>query len=629
MRASLLVTLSALTPLALAACAPIEPLDPDAPALAEAEAPLWGTPGRYPWGDLFRPRAAARDCRTRPAADPAWWCGHRDPAPATDACTDDTWLAFRLTDAPCPAAPGWLVTTPWSDAAHPDLQRVCRYTVGPDVDTPALATLPDVRHLRLERDCRVTAPQSLPPEIWQPLEDAFLTQVDRPAFGPDDQVAPVRVALLDSSPDTGLDGGVAPGGESLHGLAMGNIIRAIACPARRGEIGPCAARLDHHLALPRAYGDHYPRRGGAYGSQAELTDALVAALAAWHQDPTDPRLIINLSIGWTAMHGGDPQDPRRFVPLTALWALDLASCQGALTFAAAGNRTAVDAEGATYPAAWTTTPSICDPTRPPIHAVGAVDGRDAPIALGRPGSQPRLVAPGAHVIVADERLDFPLHTAMTGTSISTAAATAAAALVWAWRPDLDAADVADTLYLAGAPLDRDADIDLDGAPPQRRLDTCAALTRACSDGFCPAPAPACTGRPADARPDTVALLAHLHGDPDLVDGDPAPLAPAPDIYDAPYALPQPGMTQCPYCGLQSGLLYGTLEAPNGATFAGAQLHIDDGLDGVTVDLPPLAQGVPFKIDTGHDGEVKGAWLTGQLFIDGKAVDTASEIVIVD
>lgn len=216
---------------------------------------------------------------------------------------------------------------------------------------------------------------------------------------------------------------------------------------------------------------------------------------------------------------------------------------------------------------------------------------------------------------------------MTGTSIATAATSAAAALVWAWRPDLDAGEVADTLHASGAVLDRTADIDLVADVPQRRLDTCAALTRACVGGECVAPA--CAGRPDDARPDLAALLELAHGDADLVEDDPQPLTPGEDVYDAPYALPQPGVSQCPFCGLQNGLLYGTLVSYDDAVLVGVELHIQDGLGGVTIALPPLPEGVAFKIDTGYFGEVKGAWLTGQLQLDGKTIDGASEIAVIE
>lgn len=590
------------------------------------------TVSRYPWGPVFDSAAAAADCATD--SGPRWWCGgrERDGVVDPDACPDTTWLAFRLADPPCPDVDGFVLEAPFAASLHPDLDRVCRYTWTVPGAPPAVDLLPDNATLRVERDCRVVGGHAVPEQVWRPLEAAWFTQLSLPDYSADPvpSVGTTRVAVLDSSPGGGVVGGPSPGQTSSHGLAIGGAIRAIACPAARDADGPCAAALDHHIALPRAEGDEKPPRGGAYGTQGEFADAVVAALTAWKAAPSTAPLIINLSIGWTPMHGGDVADRRRFTPMAGLWALDLAACQGALAIAASGNRSGVDGTGATYPAAWTAEPSLCDATRPPVYAAGGVDGRDLPISLGRPGSLPRLLVPASQVIVADERFGQPAGLVpLSGTSLAAAATSAAAALVWAWRPDFDAAQVMETLYAAAAPIDGFAEVDLNGAVPRRRLDTCAALTLACVGGICAAPPPACPGRPEDARADAAALLGLMHSAAVDIVGPAAMLGLGVDVNDAPYAVPQPTVTQCPFCGISGGLLYGTLVSTPGAVLVGAVLHIDDGIAGVSIPLPNLPEATPFKLPIGYNGEIKGAWLEGQLFINGKFVETASEIVVVD
>ena len=76
-------------------------------------------------------------------------------------------------------------------------------------------------------------------------------------------------------------------------------------------------------------------------------------------------------------------------------------------------------------------------------------------------------------------------------------------------------------------------------------------------------------------------------------------------------------------------MWGTLVSTPGASLVQATLQIDDGISGVAIPMPPLAEGTPFKVPIGYNGEVKGAWLEGKLWLDGKIIGTASEVVVVD
>ncbi|MEO1339485.1 MAG: hypothetical protein AAFV29_27845, partial [Myxococcota bacterium] len=128
---------------------------------------------------------------------------------------------------------------------------------------------------------------------------------------------------------------------------------------------------------------------------------------------------------------------------------------------------------------------------------------------GRTQARPRLVAPAAHAVVPDGAGHSALQ---TGTSVATAVASAAFAIVWSYRPGLSAEDVFDIVYAGGADIGRPVQLCAAGeceAQTAHRVSICGAVKKACSEGagLCPAKMPACAQLPGGrvARPNLKSL----------------------------------------------------------------------------------------------------------------------------
>ena len=143
---------------------------------------------------------------------------------------------------------------------------------------------------------------------------------------------------------------------------------------------------------------------------------------------------------------------------------------------------------------------------PFVFAVGGVDGADNEIYNARPKSTPRLVAPSEHAVAlvpagtkymdeqgaSVELLESQPTRRLTGTSVSAAVASAAAALVWSYRGKLTAPEVMELVYNGAEDLSPQTS--RVGAPdPVHRISLCGALTAACKGGAdrCPASLPSC------------------------------------------------------------------------------------------------------------------------------------------
>jgi hypothetical protein len=287
-------------------------------------------------------------------------------------------------------------------------------------------------------------------------------------------------------------------------------------------------RVHHELALAHALGGGSwtaDPQGGHFGYQSDLAAAIERAVDAWRQggEPHGHRLVVNLSLGWLGAFGGAAGDTSaELAPARSVHAaIQKAVCRGALVFAASGNDSGgtAHASGMIYPAAWTVqdrpTAARCKAFGKPaagyvavgrlLEAVGGVDGADRALAIARPLSTPRLVAPGSLGTALDT--DGQPLAPLTGTSVSTAVASAAAAVAWAYVPSLDAPAVAESVYLSGRWLQPGADPGCcRGTCAVRRVSTCGALARVCADGaggVRPGCVPTtCLDRPAfiDARP---------------------------------------------------------------------------------------------------------------------------------
>jgi hypothetical protein len=560
------------------------------------------------------------------------------PRNMREACPPNQWVGYVLVPRATCAAPGrahggrWLTSRPFADSGDTELARYCVYRFAPDPGVSPqnadVGALPDVDWMRLERDCDVVAP--LAPDYEKAHEakaEGYAAQLGvadnwmLPAG-----LARIRVAVVDAGPDNNL------GGPSIdrtsHAETVGALVMSIAC---RHGVGPgCAATIKNHLALPRV--SRYETdtvRGGHYGSLLEAAQGIYAAVASFLSAGTEDHLVINMSFGWDGQWGGrDPRTtrlPARLVHEVARYA----TCKGALLVGAAGNRNVPDVDGPMFPAAWEAEAATCGPASattytPLVHAVGALDGGDQMIPTARPGATPRVEAPGmqAAVYVLDDQNDTLYRTrVLTGTSMAAAAASGTAALIWGLRPDLAPADVMELVYASGVRIGRFATFGLNGAlAEQRRLSVCGAVRAACKGGggLCPQSIDAlvpCPDRPAGQDPgpdwDVVLDLMYPPGDPiftvetENYQGAPVGMA---DETVQPYAIPQPGTTGCPDCGVDSmGQFKGQIALKSGYQWIkanvvfwgkngdGTQFTTSFTITQQTLGGPDLFAGKPFLI----------------------------------
>lgn len=333
--------------------------------------------------------------------------------------------------------------------------------------------------------------------------------------------------------------------------------------------------------------------------------------------------------------GNKQQQPMSAGAAAVYGVLVYASCQGALVIASAGNDMgyAGAASGPILPAAWekqaapsaedceawfgdiVRRPTVAAPAttyRPLVHAVGAVTEADVPIMVSRPGGMPRLAAPGARL------LGFPAtpmlagyapicdstgrvcdrSRPMTGTSISAAVVTAAAALVWAQRPDLAPETVMQTIWEAGVDLGYPAEFsggDLGpGARNVHRVSLCRAVGHACfSDFMGLGGAPGLPGGDVshcpEARPVCPTPRAYAGGTRPALDGSRSDEGRAPLPGSLALVFGQPGVGVCPACTVEVGPA--ALDAAgnpiswgwvlSGASVLSRTFWIDSGATGLT------------------------------------------------
>lgn len=451
--------------------------------------------------------------------------------PGHDDCTlggtvPNDWVASRLFEAGSPHVAAL------SESVPAELERFCAYDFGgleQDLVSgyaaliSAVDTHADMDVTTLSADCRGEFEQAnlYDPTIGAELRAAFMTNigwtdgvlVDQTY----DQRETIEVAVVDTVSQAAADDpNIDP--TNAHGLQMAALIREVACPAERSD---CVNAVRHELALPRDDWDTAPDWivGGRHGGQGDLAMAIYAAVEGWRErrlaDPNNsaPRLVVNLSIGWTRMNE-EALLSERGPHASVLAAMRFASCHGALMFAAAGNTDdelcpdfdygplsparfeALPAPSLLECTAWGYVPqwTLSHPVfalpgayAPLVHAVGALDEFDEPLINSREGAMPRLAALGANGI-ADPSAD-----ALSGTSVSAALVSATAALLWSYRPELRPDEIAELIHDGGWDLGYNADFSLpNDTDPVRRLSVCAALEAACSGQGVECPTPGCS-----------------------------------------------------------------------------------------------------------------------------------------
>lgn len=515
-------------------------------------------------------------------------------------------------------------TTFFADGSSP----YCKYTwnkpdLEPDFDELRDQLNPDhVPSLEPERDCPVVgvhasadpAPSGVL-AVWEPLRKSFWQLAGR-SEGP---LAPlkygnkVRVAVLDTSQLEYEDMSLPPYGDAdEHGRLVGRVIGDLSCPeATKEGLGlGCATEIKNYPALARKDDQSVPNwfsgppEGGHYGTLTELAEAIERALADWNiartQKDGPPRLVINLSVGWSPVYeppaSGSPTgeiNPAT-LPLHArpvYTALARAACAGAVVVAAAGNRDLSTGFGMIYPAAWERAPApsygnciekypLRAPRgtkpaqlpifpsgnafayRPLVYAAGALDALDQRAGVTRKGGVPRLAAYGVGVVTTEPRTGGVTRI-KSGTSLSTAVTSAAVGLAWAYKPELRPDEIMKIVYESGTEVAPATELEppicagQSCSGPVRRVSVCAAAARVrCDTGDCGDTGPSCKTLPAGAA-DLPSPLVDWAGEgfhvepistPGTCPGGPGSCNWGGDTSSAePWVGPQPGSGGCDTC----------------------------------------------------------------------------------
>lgn len=415
-----------------------------------------------------------------------------------------------------------------------------------------------------EPDCIVAGEAPPPQPLEADLADAFQSSIGIPGLAEVSAAAgsqePVMIAVVDTSPPG------AGGGNAVHGQAIASIIEQVACGA--APPGPCALAVRRFLGLPRVLGpdgvsvDEDPS-GGYFGFQSDLTRGLQEAMNEWMSAPPSTKLVVNLSVGWEPTCSASS----RVVEPVVAQAVE----RGALVLAASGNRRLGSCiEGPVAPAAWTDL----------VHAVTPVDDALDDLVTFRPGSNARIAAHGFMAVTSS---GGTTHGPLSGSSVSTAVVSGAAALVWSYRPWLTADQVMDLLWASGEERQVSADFyrGAGTAPTQRVVTACRALASALNV-LAASPIPCKSPTRPDVRdlwgnaPILVADVVELT----LEDAPTSTVScpwcsgaeldtkvfgspPVPALAD-PWGVPQPDNAGCPMCGIK-------LETTNAGTSGTARL----------------------------------------------------------
>ena len=425
-----------------------------------------------------------------------------------------------------------------------------------------------------------------------PFQQRFFDQVQSPQAFPGAGPPAVRLTFLDTEP-TGDD---IPASNSLrtslHGYSLMQIAGHLA--GGDGQNEP-AVQIASRLALPVLKLDTTSGKviqksessGGVLGTFADLARALRREIVVWKARPRplpEQHLVINLSLGWDGEKLGGWDEVGDMSPEVRLVydTLQFAAHENVLVIAAAGNeRLDPDSTGKPLlPAGWEgrATPERRwkwwrREAKPLIYAVSGVDGRDNPLVNTRALGEAPRVTYADHVVVRDLQNPNRVTSTLTGTSVASAVASTAAALIWQYRPELKPAEVMKLLDASGRKLPRPADFAT--KDKVRRLALCSALLKAAqplglspADFGCPSTSP--------LLPPLWTQLSKLQ--PQLV----FPGLPLNDETGLPSKLPsldqieigpQPGENPCPNCAVmgppQQTLLVQTQTLADSAGFARA------------------------------------------------------------
>jgi hypothetical protein len=570
-------------------------------------------------------------------AQPKWrWIGEREHSSmkCPDRIMPDVPLLPNWTIQPLfctPLHPGTpddgMCKNEPATAVPPGLRAFCSYEWTPPGNMPVppgdlsdlQALVAAGKLLRIDPDSMAVAGfgdggPSLRDQTWMQVATQFKREVGLPTSQPVPlEPSPlVRLAVVDTQHTTDVDADQQQH-NSPHGNALLNMADELLCD----DSGNCGATLASRLALgyvcplnrnrnPPACRD--PVLGGWLGTIGNLARAIRLEVKGWLPNPpiAGHRLVLNLSVAWDPRFGGLEANLTDMpTPVRAVYAaLADAQCRGAIAIAAAGNVTAgpEDQSGPLLPAAWGMRraptkadcqsrlgfipPAIFPPagsdTRPFVYAIAGVRGDGTSLANARPDSEPGLVAYGDHADVIDESLPGPPFTptaTLTGSSVSTLAASASAAAVWfvadhLLSPPLKPFQIMDLLYDNGTKLGRDADFCRDGTPavpcpgtpPEvTEVQMCSAIDAVAGTSSCPVFSPLkLTIDDTGYQQIALSSLGNQMTDPGCVNGDgslqnvyfagaqtPANPCPFEQYFSqlaTPWTAPQPPDSPCPSCG---------------------------------------------------------------------------------
>lgn len=559
---------------------------------------------------------------------------------------------------PCPDPGFWTVSSMFF--LNPDGQTIplalrdyCLYEAPANVtvtqtDTERLKDLLGQGELiALDPDVLAVSPlgSDLGDATYVLLQDVFAgeagaTRQALPLFDP----PRLRYTFIDTAPSNDFDP-LAVVGNSEHGFTLLNAAARLLCGE---EYNPqCAIHLASRLGLAFTCFDQETNLpscrdevgGGYVGTIGDIARAIREETEWWQLvDPAQTRLVLNLSLGWQSVFGGDEADPEDMTaPVRAVYdALREASCRGVLVFAAAGNRHGGpdEAAGPLYPAGWERfrapgladcirilgenppagelPPDVIRVARPLIYAVGGVDIDAKPLDNTLAGSEPRLVAYSDHMAARAQVLGGPAGT-LTGSSVATMVVSAAAAAAAYYHPNYPPYSIVEQIYADAIPLGRGSSVCLGGnncdvKTEVKLVRTCDSLQRICNNsGMCPgATVIGCenttpltfngiTLPPFDDPGyavqydfnDLTAVFPQsaVCGAEDLYfrEGiDPADPCPDKQYHGElaePWVDPQPGSTGCPNCGVRF-----SSNRAAGGTATELLVEIDDGYAGVISEL---------------------------------------------
>ena len=384
-----------------------------------------------------------------------------------------------------------------------------------------------------------------------------------------------------------------------HGFGLARVIEDLLC-----DQGRCVADVESFQALVL---DHnlvrVPSGPGTHGRLVDLARAIYRGIRAHDtaRGDSNRRTIMNLSVAWSpgSPAGGSrgSREAGEFGPAAAVHeVLEYAACRGVLIMAAAGNDlggTDSDDVSAVYPAAWNSMSALSTSQCAAqfgmnggiaggalVQAVGGVAGGSQPLAIGRRGSEPTLVAEAVHAASSVSPAGGVPTRVMSGTSVASAVAAAAAAAVAYDAPAADRNLWLTTLYSRSMSLGRAAALRYGTTTDVRRTNVCAGFAGA-SCATCPAMCASSFVNPLTG-PVTATRLTTTTSTCAVPDPNGPPVADScstmsTSIDELPATVPQPGETGCAVCYVLNGGRELYMDIIAGTTVAPSWLYYEDAI----------------------------------------------------